>query len=188
MVNSDLIRLLKTTTIPLLIIISINAANIFHSILSSDFRQDEFISEEYFGFWLALTVLPSKQFARDYRIREGFMLVHEEEKCFSLHIKHFLLCRNDKDIPTLKTMTTYFYCFCLSLESVRIVKLCEVHKRLKTTVVFETSFLLPKQKGYPSFHGDVFQWACFCNGNRPLIAINNTTETRILFTWHRTSK
>ena len=41
------------------------------------------------------------------------MLVHEEEKCFSLHIKHFLLCSNDKDIPTLKTMATYFYCFCI---------------------------------------------------------------------------
>ena len=57
----------------------------FYSILSSDFREEEFLSEEYFGFWLALNVLPSKRFARDYRIREGFMLVHEEEKCFSLH-------------------------------------------------------------------------------------------------------
>ena len=57
----------------------------FYSILSSDFREDEFLSEEYFGFRLALTVLPSKRFARDYRIHEGFMLVHEEEKCFSLH-------------------------------------------------------------------------------------------------------
>ena len=57
----------------------------FYSILSSDFREDEFLSEEYFGFWLALTVLPSKRFARDYQIHEGFMLVHEEEKCFSLH-------------------------------------------------------------------------------------------------------
>ena len=84
----------------------------FYSIWSSDFREDEFLSEEYFGLWLALTVLPSKRFARDYRIREGFMLVHEEEKCFSLH-KHFLLCSNDKDIPTLETMATYFYCFCL---------------------------------------------------------------------------
>ena len=40
------------------------------------------------------------------------MLVQEEEKCFSLR-KHFLLCSNDKDIPTLKTMATYFYCFCI---------------------------------------------------------------------------
>ena len=51
----------------------------FDSILSNDFREDEFLSEEYFGFWLVLTVLPSKQFARDQRIREGFTLVHEEE-------------------------------------------------------------------------------------------------------------
>ena len=51
----------------------------FYSILSSDFREDEFLSEDYFGFWLVLTVLLSKQFARDHRIREGFMLVHEEE-------------------------------------------------------------------------------------------------------------
>ena len=51
----------------------------FYSILSSHFREDESLSEEYFGFWLALTVFPSKQFARDYRIREGFMSVHEKE-------------------------------------------------------------------------------------------------------------
>ena len=40
-----------------------------YSILSSDFREDEFLSEEYFSFCLALTVLPSKRFARDYPIR-----------------------------------------------------------------------------------------------------------------------
>ena len=106
------------------------------------------------------------------------MLVHEEEKCFSLHKLEALT----KTFQHLKQWQPTSIVSALSLESVRIVKLYEVHKRLKTTVVFETSFLLPKQKGYPSFHGDVFQWACFCNGNRPLIAINNTTETRILFT------
>ena len=52
----------------------------FYSILSSDFREDEFLSEEYVGFWLVLTVLPSKQFARDHWIREGFMLVREEKE------------------------------------------------------------------------------------------------------------
>ena len=57
-----------------------NRCKHFYSILSSDFREDEILSEEYFGFWLALTVLPSKQFVRDYRIREGFMFVHEEKK------------------------------------------------------------------------------------------------------------
>ena len=61
----------------------------FYSILSSDFREDEFLSEEYFGFGLALTVLTSKQFARDYQIREGFMLVHTEEKCFSCILNIF---------------------------------------------------------------------------------------------------
>ena len=48
----------------------------------------------------------------------------------------------------------------LSLESVRIVNRYEVHKRPKTTVVFETSFLLAKPNGYPTY---VFQWARFCN-------------------------
>ena len=84
----------------------------FYSILLTGFREEEFLSKEYFGFWLALTVLPWSQFAQDYRIREGFMLADEEEICFSLH-KNFLLCSNDKDIPTLKTMATYFYCFCI---------------------------------------------------------------------------
>ena len=79
-------------------------------ILTTDFREEEFWSEEYFDFWLALTVFPSSQCTRDYRIREGFMLAHEEESCFFLH-EHFLLCSNDKDIPTLKTMATYFYSF-----------------------------------------------------------------------------
>lgn len=35
-----------------------------------------------------------------------------ERKCFWLH-KYFLLCRDDKDILTLKTMATYSYCFCI---------------------------------------------------------------------------
>ena len=86
----------------------------FYSILVTVFRKEEFLSKEYFVFWLALTVLPSSQFAQDHRIREGFniMLAHEEETCFSLH-KNFLLCSNDKDIPTFKAMATYFYYFCI---------------------------------------------------------------------------
>ena len=82
----------------------------FYSILLTGFREEDFLSKEYFVFWLALTVLPSSQFAQDHRIREGFMLAHKEETCFSLH-KNFLLCSSDKDIPTFKTMATYFYCF-----------------------------------------------------------------------------
>ena len=35
-----------------------------------------------------------------------------ERKCFWLH-KYFLLCRDDKDILTLKTMATHSYCFCI---------------------------------------------------------------------------
>ena len=84
----------------------------FYSILLTGFCEEEFLSKEYFGFWLALTILPSSWFAQDYRICEGFMLAHEEETCFSLH-KNFLLCSNAKDIPTLKTMATYFYCVCI---------------------------------------------------------------------------
>ena len=83
------------------------------------------------------------------------MLAHEEEKCFFLH-KHFLLCSNDKDIPTLKTMETCFYCSALSLESVRIVSRNEVLKTPKAAVAFETSFLLAKCNGYPTFHGRRF--------------------------------
>ena len=88
------------------------------------------------------------------------MLVLEEEKCFSLH-KHFLLYSNDKDIPTLKTMATSSIVSALSLESVRIVNRYEVHKRPKTTVVFETSFLLAKPNGYPTFHGRRFSMGAF---------------------------
>ena len=49
----------------------------------------------------------------------------------------------------------------LSLESVRIVDRYEVHKRPKTTVVFETSFLLSKPNGYPTFHGQRFSMGTF---------------------------
>ena len=47
----------------------------------------------------------------------------------------------------------------------RIVNCYEVsHKRPKTTVVSETSFLLAKpNQGTPLFTGDIFQWARFCN-------------------------
>ena len=129
----------------------------FYSILSSDFREDEFLSEEYFGFWLALTVLPSKRFARDYRIREGFMLVHEEEKCFSLHKLEALT----KTFQHLKQWQPTSIVSALSLESVRIVNRYEVHKRPKTTVVFEISFLLAKPNGYPTFHGRRFSMGAF---------------------------
>ena len=53
----------------------------------------------------------------------------------------------------------------LSLESVRIVNRYEVHKRPKTTVVFETSCLLAKPNGYPTFHGRRFKSNKLSNGN-----------------------
>ena len=49
----------------------------------------------------------------------------------------------------------------LSLESVIIVNRYEVRKRPKTTVVFETSFLLAKPNGYPTFHGRHFLMGAF---------------------------
>ena len=88
------------------------------------------------------------------------MLVHKEEKSFSLH-KHFLLCSNDKDIPILKTMASTSIVSALSLESVRIINRYEVHKRPKTTVVFETLFLLAKPNGYPTFHWRRFSMGAF---------------------------
>ena len=45
----------------------------------------------------------------------------------------------------------------LSLESVRIVKRYEVHKRPKSTVLFETSFLLAKATGYPTLQRQYFE-------------------------------
>ena len=55
----------------------------------------------------------------------------------------------------------------LSLESVRIVICCKVHKRPKTAVAFKTSILLAEPKGTPLFTGDVFQQARFCNVHGP---------------------
>lgn len=52
----------------------------------------------------------------------------------------------------------------LSFESVRIISWFKVHKRPKTAVTFETSCLLIKPNGYPTFQGNVFQWVHFCNG------------------------
>ena len=49
----------------------------------------------------------------------------------------------------------------LSLESVRTVNRYEVHKRPKTMVVFETSFLLAKPNGYLTFHGRRFSMGTF---------------------------
>ena len=60
-----------------------------------------------------------------------------------------------------KPVLTYFYFSALSFESVRIVNRYEVHKRPKTTVVFETSFLLAKPNGYPTFHGRRFLMGTF---------------------------
>ena len=49
----------------------------------------------------------------------------------------------------------------LSLESVRIINRYKVHKRPKTAVVFETSFLLAKSNEYPNFHGQRFSIGAF---------------------------
>ena len=105
------------------------------------------------GFWLALIVFPSSQFAPDYCTREGFMLVHEEEKYFFLH-KHFLLCSNDKDIPTLKTMATYLYCFCIV--SWKTPKDTEDTEDTESGSSLWTLFLLAKRNGYPTFPGRPF--------------------------------
>ena len=42
--------------------------------------------------------------------------------------------------------------FASSFESVRVVSCYENHERLKKAVAFETSFLLAKTYGYPTFH------------------------------------
>ena len=60
--------------------------------------------------------------------------------------KQFILCGDEKDNPTLKTMVAYSYCFCnvSGKGEIRIVSPYKVHKRTKTVVAFETSFLLSK--------------------------------------------
>ena len=85
------------------------------------------------------------------------MLVHEEEKCFCLHKLEALT----KKCQHLKQWQSTSIVSALSLESVRIVNRYEVHKRPKTTVVFETSFLLAKPNGYPTFHGRHFSMGAF---------------------------
>ena len=97
------------------------------------------------------------------------MLVHEEEKCFSLHKLEALT----KTFQHLKQWQPTSIVSALSLESVRIVNRYEVHKRPKTTVVFETSFLLAKLMGTPLFKGDVFQWARFCNATFSIPTTDN---------------
>ena len=87
------------------------------------------------------------------------MLVHEEEKCFSLHKLEALT----KTFQHLEQWQPTSIVSALSFESVRIVNCCEVHSRPKTTVVFETSFCSQSLMGTPLFTGDVFQWARFCN-------------------------
>ena len=90
-----------------------------------------------------------------------------KRKYFLLH-EYFLLCSHVKNIPTLKTMSTNSYCFCIvSLEcgllrtlKRLIISLFKVHKRPKTAVPFETLFLLAKPNGYPTFCGP-----CSGNGN-----------------------
>ena len=85
------------------------------------------------------------------------MLVHDEEKCFSLHKLEELT----KTLQQLKQWQPTSIVSALSLESVRVVNRYEVHKRPKTTVVFETSFLLAKPNGYPTFHGRRFSMGAF---------------------------
>ena len=85
------------------------------------------------------------------------MLVHEEEKCFSLHKLEALT----KTFQHLKQWQPTSIVSALSLERVRIVNRYEVHKRPKTTVVFETSFLLSKPNGYPTLHGRRFSMGTF---------------------------
>ena len=85
------------------------------------------------------------------------MLVHEEEKFFSLHKLEALTMT----FQHLKQWQPTSIVSELSLESVRIVNRHEVHKRPKTTVVFETSFLLAKPNGYPTFHGRRFSMGAF---------------------------
>ena len=97
-----------------------------------------------FGFWLALTVLPSSQFEQDYQIQDDLIFSAQKGKCFFLH-KYFLLCSDDKDIPTHKTMVTYSYCF--YIVSGKCVSHYKVQKRLKMEVAFETLFLFTKPNG-----------------------------------------
>ena len=85
------------------------------------------------------------------------MLVHEEEKWFSLHKLEALT----KTFQHSKQWQPTSIVSALSLESVRTVNRYEVHKRPKTTVVFETSFLLAKPNGYPNFHGRRFSMGAF---------------------------
>ena len=49
----------------------------------------------------------------------------------------------------------------LFLESVGIVSHYKVHKRPKTAVPFETSFLVAKPNGYPTFHGRQLSMGAF---------------------------
>ena len=79
------------------------------------------------------------------------MLVHEEEKCFSLHKLEALT----KTFQHLKHWQPTSIVSALSLESVRIVNRYQVHKRPKTT------FLLAKPNGYPTFHGRRFSMGAF---------------------------
>ena len=83
------------------------------------------------------------------------MLVYKEEKCFSLHKLEALTFQHLKQWQPTSIVSA------LSLESVRIVNRYEVHKRPRTTVVFETSFLLAKPNGYPTFHGRRFSMGAF---------------------------
>ena len=85
------------------------------------------------------------------------MLVHEEEKCFSFD----KLVALTKTFQHLKQWQPTSIVSALSLESVTIVNRYEVHKRTKMMVVFETSFLLAKPNGYPTFHGRRFSMGAF---------------------------
>ena len=132
----------------------------FYSILLTGFREEELLSKEYFGFWLALSVLPSSRFTQDYWIREGFMLGTRKKRA-SLCIKIFFSEAMTKTFQHLKQWQPTSIVSALSLESVRIVNRYKVHKRPKMAVVFETSFFLAKANGYPTFHGWRFSMGTF---------------------------
>ena len=96
-----------------------------------------------------------------------FCLVLTLAKCF------FFFCINIFSVAMTKTLNQDLKQWqpapivsSLSLESVRIVSRYKVHKRPKTVVTFETSFLLAKPNGYPTFHGRQFSMDTFLQCDR----------------------
>ena len=127
----------------------------FYSILSSDFREDEFLSGEYFCFAIE-TIRTRPPNSR------GFYVSARGRKLASLCILNiFFFVAMTKTFQHLKQWQPNSIVSALYLESVRRVNCYEVHKRPKTTVVSETSFLLAKPNGYPTFHGRRFSMGAF---------------------------